>query len=45
MGVAVKAIDEGGIPLIEPLIHVGDERFRGVNAWLKAEQRKGRPGN
>jgi hypothetical protein len=24
---------------------VGDERFRDVNAWLMAEQRKGRPGN
>jgi hypothetical protein len=44
-GLAVKAIDEGGLALIEPLIHVGDERFRDVNAWLMAEQKKGRPGN
>jgi hypothetical protein len=44
-GLMVKAIDEGGIPLIEPLVHVGDERFRDVNAWLTAEQKKGRPGN
>lgn len=44
-GLPVKAIDEGGIPLIEPFIHVGDERFRDVNAWLTAEQKKGRPGN
>jgi hypothetical protein len=46
-GLTVKAIDEGGIPLIEPLLHVGDERFRDVNAWLMAEQKtkKGRPGN
>lgn len=28
----------------EPLIHVGDERFQDVNAWLMAEQKKGRPG-
>jgi len=44
-GMVVKPIDEGGIPLIEPPIHVGDERFRDVNAWLMAEQKKGRPGN
>src|SRR5258708_7078102 len=45
IGLPVKAIDDGGIPLIEPFIHVGDERFRDVNAWLTAEQKKGRPGN
>jgi hypothetical protein len=45
LGLAVKPIDESGIPLIEPVIHVGDERFRDVNAWLTAEQKKGRPGN
>jgi hypothetical protein len=44
-GLTVKPIDLGGLPLIEPLIHVGDERFRDVNAWLTAEQKKGRPGN
>lgn len=44
LGLAVKPIDEGGIPLIEPLIHVGDERLRDVNAWLEQEQKKGRPG-
>lgn len=44
-GFTVKAIDETGIPLIESFVHVGDERFRDVNAWLMAEQRKGRPGN
>jgi len=43
-GLPVKAIDEGGIPLIEPLIHVGDERFRDVNAWLMAEQKRGGQG-
>lgn len=42
-GLRVKPIDEGGIPLIEPLIHVGDERFIDVNAWLE-QQKKGRPG-
>lgn len=44
LGLKVKAIDEAGIPLIEPLIHVGDERLRDVNAWLEQEQKKGRPG-
>lgn len=43
-GMVVKPIDEGGIPLIEPLIHVGEERLRDVNSWLEQEQRKGRPG-
>lgn len=43
-GMPVKAIDEGGIALIEPLIHVGDERLRDVNVWLEQEQKKGRPG-
>lgn len=42
-GMAVKSIDEGGIALIEPLIHVGDERLRDVNSWLE-QQKKGRPG-
>ena len=44
-GLAIKPIDEGGISLIEPLVFVGDEKFRDVNAWLTAEQKKGRPGN
>lgn len=44
-GMTIKAIDEGGIALIEPLIHIGDERFRDVIAWLATEQKKGRPGN
>lgn len=43
-GLPVKSIDEGGIPLIEPLIHVGDERLRDVNTWLEQQQKKGRPG-
>jgi hypothetical protein len=38
-------LDQGGIPLIEPLIHVGDERLRDVNVWLEQQQKKGRPGN
>ncbi len=37
--------DSRAIPLIEPLIHVGDERFRDINAWVTTEQKKGRPGN
>jgi|GEM_PF-5521987 len=37
-------MDDSGIPQIEPLIHVGDERLRDVNTWLEQEQRKGRPG-
>jgi hypothetical protein len=44
-GFSVKPIDQSGIPLIEPLIHVGDERLRDVNTWLEQEQKKGRPGN
>jgi hypothetical protein len=44
LGYTVKPIDEGGIPLIEPLIHVGDERLRDVNTWLEQQQKKGRPG-
>lgn len=43
-GMPVKPIDEGGIPLIEPLIHVGDEHLRDVNTWLEQQQKKGRPG-
>ena len=44
LGLPVKPIDESGLPLIEPLIHVGDERLRDVNSWLEQEQKKGRPG-
>jgi hypothetical protein len=44
MGMPVKSIDESGFSLIESLIHVGDECFQDVNAWLTAEQKKGRPG-
>jgi Protein of unknown function (DUF3800) len=45
LGLPVKPIDRGGIPLTEPLIHVGDERLRDVIAWLEHQQKKGRPGN
>jgi len=45
LGFTVKMIDQGGIPLIEPLIHLGDERLSDVNAWLEQQQKKGRPGN
>jgi len=45
LGLSVKAIDDSGIPLIEPLVHVGDERLRDVNTWLEQQQKKGRPGN
>ncbi len=44
LGLLVKSLDQSGIPLIEPLIHVGDERLRDVNVWLE-QQKKGRPGN
>lgn len=44
-GLAVKPIDQGGIPLIEPLIHRGGESLQDVLAWLAAEQKKGRPGS
>jgi hypothetical protein len=45
LGLPIKPIDQGGIQLIEPLIHIGDERLRDVNTWLEQEQKKGRPGN
>jgi hypothetical protein len=44
LGLPVKPLDDTGIPLIEPLVHVGDERLRDVNSWLEQEQKKGRPG-
>jgi len=44
-GLPVKPIDQGAIPLIEPLVHVGDEHLRDVNLWLEQQQNKGRPGN
>lgn len=45
MGIPIKSIDEGAIPLIEPLIHRGNESFQDVIVWLTSEQKKGRPGN
>lgn len=45
LGLPVKPLDQSGIPLIDPLIHVGDERLRDVNTWLEQQQKKGRPGN
>jgi hypothetical protein len=45
LGFPVKPLDQGGIPLIEPLIHVGDERLHDVIVWLEQQQKKGRPGN
>ena len=44
-GFHVNPIDQGCIPLLEPLVHRGNESFQDVNAWLTAEQKKGRPGN
>jgi len=44
-GMVIKPIDEGGIPLIEPLIHRGNESLQDILTWLAAEQKKGRPGN
>ena len=44
LGLPVKPIDQGGIPLIEPLIYVGDERFPDVNAWLEEQQKRGGQG-
>ena len=45
LGFTVKTLDESGIPKIEPIIHIGDERFKDVIAWLEQDQKKGRPGN
>jgi hypothetical protein len=40
-GFRVKAIDQGCIALIEPLVHRGDERLTDVLAWLTDQQKKG----
>jgi hypothetical protein len=45
LGLPVKPLDQGGLSLIEPLLHVGDEHLRDVNVWLEQQQKKGRPGN
>ena len=44
-GLRIKDIDEGGIPLVEPLIYRGNESLQDILSWLAAEQKKGRPGN
>ena len=43
-GLRVKPMDETCFPLIEPLIHRGDERISDVLAWLTQQQKKERPG-
>ncbi len=43
-GLPIKPLDQGGIPFVEPLIHVGDERLGDVITWLEQQQKKGRPG-
>jgi hypothetical protein len=43
-GMIIKPIDQGSIPLIEPLIHRGSESLQDVLTWFAAEQKKGRPG-
>lgn len=40
-GIRVKALDQSCAPLIEPLIHRGDEKLTDVLAWLTGEQKKG----
>ena len=41
-GLPIKPLDQGGIELIEPLIHVGDERLRDANTgWNKSKKRGG----
>ena len=37
-------IYHGGIKLLEPLIHRGDESLQDVLAWISAEEKKKRPG-
>jgi hypothetical protein len=44
IGFPVKEYNKGGIRLLEPLIHRGDERFTDVISWLTDQQKKERPG-
>jgi hypothetical protein len=45
-GLPVKPIDEGGIQLIEPLIHRGNEAMQDTLDWLiDQQQKKERPGD
>jgi len=43
-GATAKPVDEALWKLVNPLIVVGDERFRDVNTWLESQQKKERPG-
>ncbi len=43
-GLPIKPIDQSGIPLVEPLMHRGNDAFADVIAWLTAEQKKGGQG-
>ncbi len=40
-GLRVKSIDQGCVPLVDPLIHRGDEKLTDVLAWLTEQQKKG----
>lgn len=43
-GIAVKPMDESGIRLIEPLIHLGNEALGDTIQWIYDQQKKERPG-
>ncbi|MCX6939994.1 MAG: DUF3800 domain-containing protein [Verrucomicrobia bacterium] len=44
-GLRVKPLDQTCIPLVEAIIHRGDERLTDVLAWLADQQKKERPGD
>lgn len=44
-GFPIKPIDQGGIPLIEPLIYRGNEAYKDTIDWLVSQQKKERPGD
>jgi len=40
-GAPPKPIDQRGIELVEPIIHVGDEAFQDTMDWMISLQKKG----
>src|SRR6266567_4868503 len=45
IGLPTKPIDAGGIALIEPLIHRGNEAYKDTLDWVISQQKKERPGD
>jgi hypothetical protein len=44
-GIPCRAMDEGGIAGIEPLVFRGNEAWQDVIAWITEQQKKERPGD